>query len=135
MPRALSTSSAPIRVTWIVFRALAAIVTVPIAEELAFRAFLIRRFISRDFEALPLRMFTWGGLGVSSLAFGLLHGNLWLAGVLAGLLYAWALIRRGSIGEAVIAHATTNALLASYVLMFRRRHLWTLRRARSPAAQ
>jgi exosortase E/protease (VPEID-CTERM system) len=125
MPHALAEASAPIRITWIVFRALAAIVTVPIAEELAFRGFLLRRLISPDFEAVPPRTFTWLALGISSLAFGLLHGHLWLAGALAGLLYAWAMLRRGRIGEAVVAHATTNALLAAYVLLFHQWHLWS----------
>jgi exosortase E/protease (VPEID-CTERM system) len=125
MPSALAAVSAPVRITWILFRVLAAIVTVPIAEELAFRGFLIRRIVSAYFEALPMTTFTWLGLAISSLAFGLLHGQLWLAGTLAGLLYAWAMLRRGRIGEAVIAHATTNALLAAYVLAFHRWHLWS----------
>ena len=124
MPHTLADSSMPIQVTWISFRALSAVVTVPIAEELAFRGFLLRRVMSGDFESLPPNAFTWLGLGVSSVAFGLLHGNLWFAGILAGLLYAWALIRRGRIGEAVVAHATTNALLAGYVLIFEKWHLW-----------
>jgi len=124
MPHALADSSTPIRVTWIAFRALSAIITVPIAEELAFRGFLLRRLVSPDFEALPSNAFTWLGLGISSVAFGLLHGNLWLAGILAGLFYGWALIRRGRIGEAVVAHATTNALLTAYVLIFQKWHLW-----------
>ena len=97
----------------------------PIAEELAFRGFLLRRLISPDFEALPLHSFTWLGLGISSVAFGLLHGTLWFAAIVAGLLYAWTLIRRGRIGEAIIAHATTNALLAGYVLIFQKWHLWS----------
>jgi len=124
MPQALIDASAPIRMTWIVFRTLSAVITVPIAEELAFRGFVLRRVISPDFEALPLQSFTWMGLGISSVAFGLLHGNLWFAGILAGLLYAWTLIRRGRIGDAVAAHATTNALLAGYVLIFHKWHLW-----------
>ncbi len=124
MPHALASSSVPIRTTWIVFRILAAVVTVPIAEELAFRGFLLRRMISLDVEAVPAHTFTWLRLAISSIAFGLLHGNLWFAGILAGLLYAWALIRHGRIGEAVIAHATTNALLAGYVLIFQKWHLW-----------
>jgi CAAX prenyl protease-like protein len=124
MPQALAASTAPARATWILFRTLSAVTTVPIAEELVFRGFFIRRLISPDFESLPLTTFTWLGLGVSSLAFGLLHGNLWFAGILAGLLYGWALLRRGRIGDAVIAHATTNALLAGYVLIFHHWHLW-----------
>ena len=124
MPLSLAHASAPLRIGWIAFRILAAVVTVPIAEELAFRGFLLHRVASADFEALPLNSFTWLGLAISSLAFGCLHGHLWFAGTLAGLLYAWAMLRRGRIGEAVIAHATTNALLAGYVLMFHKWHLW-----------
>ena len=33
------------------------------------------------------------------------------------------MLRRGRIGEAVIAHAT-NTLIAANVLIFHRRHLW-----------
>jgi exosortase E/protease (VPEID-CTERM system) len=124
MPEALTGTTPAIRTTWIVFRILAAVITVPIAEELAFRGFLIRRFLSADIEALRPQSFTWLGLGITSLAFGILHGNLWFAGILAGLLYAWALLRRGRIGEAIAAHATTNALLAAYVLLFHKWHLW-----------
>lgn len=124
MPMALAAAPATQRISWIAFRALAAIVTVPIAEELAFRGYLIRRIVSADFEALPMTTFTWISLGVSSLAFGMLHGHLWFAGSLAGLIYAWAMLRRGRIGEAVIAHATTNALIAASVLFFHRWHLW-----------
>ena len=123
MPAALASSPSSIRAGWIVFRVLAAVVTVPIAEELAFRGFLLRRLATPQFETLPLTAFTWLGLAVSSLAFGLLHGHFWFVGTLAGLLYAWAMLRRGRIGEAVIAHATTNAFLACYVLLFHKWHL------------
>ena len=124
IPAALAAASAPARIGWIVFRTLAAVLTVPVAEELAFRGFLLRRLIASDFETLPATSFTWPALTASSLAFGLLHGHLWFAGTLAGLLYAWALLRRGRIGEAVAAHATSNALLAAYVLAFHQWHLW-----------
>ncbi len=124
MPEGLAAATPALRDAWIAFRVLAAVVTVPIAEELAFRGYLIRRFISPDVDSLPLKSFTWIGLAITSIAFGLLHGNLWFAGILAGLLYAWALLRRGRIGEAIVAHATTNALLAAYVLLFHKWHLW-----------
>ena len=52
----------------------------------------------------------------SSVAFGLMHGGRWFAGALAGLVYALVLRRRGRIGEAVAAHATTNLLLAIWVM-------------------
>ena len=106
----------PARFTWLAIRTLAAVVTVPIAEELAFRGFLIRRLISPDFESIDPRAFTWLSVVGSSLAFGLMHGDRWIAGMIAGLLYAAALLRRGRIGDAVAAHGTTNALLAVWVL-------------------
>jgi CAAX prenyl protease-like protein len=61
---------------------------------------------------------------VSSLLFGLLHGNRWVEGTAAGLLYGMMILRRGRIGDAVAAHATTNALLALYVLAFHHWQLW-----------
>jgi exosortase E/protease (VPEID-CTERM system) len=124
MPGALSTSSSTARITWIAFRILAASVTVPIAEELAFRGFLLRRLISQDFESVPFTRFTWFALLASSVLFGALHGGMWLGGILAGLLYGFAMIRTGRIGEAVAAHATTNALLAVYVLSYGVWRLW-----------
>ena len=110
--------------TWITFRVLAAVATVPIAEELAFRGFLMRRLLSQDFESVSFRRFSWFALLVSSLAFGLMHGGYWIAGSVAGILFGMAVIRRGRIGEAVVAHATANALLAAYVLAYHKWHLW-----------
>jgi CAAX prenyl protease-like protein len=112
------------RIAWIAFRTLAAVVTVPIVEELAFRGFLIRRLISPDFSALGMRRFTLFSLLVSSAAFGLLHGDRWLAGSIAGVLYALALVRKGRISDAIVAHATSNALLAAWVLIGGKWYLW-----------
>jgi exosortase E/protease (VPEID-CTERM system) len=124
MPAALIKAPGSARVAWIVLRVLTAVVTVPLAEELAFRGFVFRRLISADFEAVSSSKFTWLALGVSSLIFGILHGERWLAGTLAGALYAMAMVRRGRIGDAVAAHAITNALLAAYVLAFSAWSLW-----------
>jgi exosortase E/protease (VPEID-CTERM system) len=124
MPAALADASRGVRTLWIALRALAAVVTVPLAEELAFRGFLLRRLVSADFEAVSFRTFTWVALFASSFVFGLLHGDRWLAGTIAGLLYALASLRRGRLGEAVAAHATTNALLAVWVLTLQNWNLW-----------
>ena len=58
------------------------------------------------------------------MAFGLLHGDRWLAGTVAGLIYAVTYLRRGRIGDAVVAHAITNALLAGSVLVGGKWDLW-----------
>jgi exosortase E/protease (VPEID-CTERM system) len=124
MPAALVSASPVLRFAWIAFRILAASVTVPIAEELAFRGFLMRRLTSPAFDELSLRRVTLFALAVASVAFGLLHGSRWVAGTAAGGLYGLVAIRKGRLGEAVIAHAVTNALLAAYVVIFGRWQFW-----------
>jgi CAAX prenyl protease-like protein len=108
---------------WVIFRVVGSVVTVPMAEELAFRGYLTRRLMAADFESVPLRRFSWPAVLVSSLLFGVLHGR-WLAGFLAGLAYALVLSRRGRLSDAVLAHATTNALIAGYVLATGTWSLW-----------
>jgi exosortase E/protease (VPEID-CTERM system) len=113
---ALAALPASSRLTWIVFRVVAAAITVPIAEELAFRGYLARRLMNRDFERVSSTGLTLLAIGISSAAFGLMHGKQWFVGILAGLAYAGALKWKGRIGDAVVAHATTNLLLAVWVL-------------------
>jgi len=114
--RSKSVAPAGLAIGWGVVRILAAVVTVPLAEELAFRAFLIRRLIASDFLSLSPRTFTLFSVVASSLAFGSLHGSRWLIASVAGVLYSWLFVRRGRVADAVVAHAITNALLAIVVL-------------------
>ena len=110
---ALPTAS---RWTWIAFRIAAAVITVPIAEELAFRGYLARRLIHREFDQVPFSAVTALSIGLSSVAFGLMHGQQWIVGILAGLAYAAIMKRRGRLSDAIVAHATTNLLLAIWVI-------------------
>lgn len=124
VPPGLSALPAAAGVAWIIVRVLAAVITVPIAEELAFRGFLLRRLISADFESASLQRWTLVAVSASSLAFGLLHGDRWIAGTVAGLLYAATQKWRGRIGDAVVAHGVTNALIAIWVLWGGHWSLW-----------
>jgi exosortase E/protease (VPEID-CTERM system) len=123
-PADLSRLPTQVRAAWICCRAAAAIVTVPIAEELAYRGFLMRRLVSQRFDSIAFSNIRWPALGLSAVAFGITHGSLWLPGILAGLAYGLLAIRTGRIGESVAAHATTNALLAIDVLLFDQWQLW-----------
>lgn len=124
IPIGLAASPSATRIAWLIFRILAAVITVPIAEELAFRGFLLRRLISADFESVDLRRWSFLAVSVSSLVFGLMHGDRWIAGSMAGLLYAAAQKWRGRIGDAVVAHGVTNALIAIWVLWGGHWSLW-----------
>jgi len=110
---------------WLLFRLVGYVITVPLAEELAFRGFLTRRLARADFQNLPLGFFSWGSFLVSSVLFGALHGGLWLAGTIAGMSFALALYRRGAFGDAVQAHATTNGLIALYAFTTGHWSVWS----------
>jgi exosortase E/protease (VPEID-CTERM system) len=111
-------------VAWLVFRVLGSVIAIPLVEELAFRGYLIRKLIAKDFENVPLGQFSWFSFVLTSVLFGLLHDR-WIAGTLAGMGYALALYHRRQLGDAVIAHMTTNALIAIFVLTQARWSLWT----------
>ena len=96
---------------------------VPIIEELAFRGFLARRLSSHDFESLSPRRLTALGVVGSSLAFGLLHRRP-IAGTLAGLCYALVYRQRGELADAIVAHATTNAVLIAVAWALQWWELW-----------
>jgi CAAX prenyl protease-like protein len=124
IPIKLEALSTPLRGIWIASRVATSVLIVPIVEELAYRGFLMRRLSNEDFESVPYRSVSWLALSVTAVVFGLPHGALWLPAILAGLAYGLVLVRRGSIGEAVVAHATTNALIAAIVLGWNQWQLW-----------
>jgi exosortase E/protease (VPEID-CTERM system) len=108
---------------WVIARIAGAVITVPLAEELAFRGYLQRKLIAPDFTAVPFDQFTWASFAITSTAFGLLHQS-WIAGICAGMLFAFAVYRRGRLADAILAHAVANALLAAYILTTGNWSLW-----------
>jgi exosortase E/protease (VPEID-CTERM system) len=104
------------RLGWLAVRVTAAVVTVPIAEELAFRGYLARRLMDREFDQVAFSALRAVPIAVSSVAFGSMHGAQWVVGIVAGLAYALLVKRTGRFGDAVAAHATSNLLLAVWVL-------------------
>ena len=122
-PAGLAELSGAAALIWIGARVLGSTVTVPIIEELAFRGFLLRRLIARDFTKVPYDMLRWPAVLVSSLAFAAVHQQ-WVAGFVAGVSYAYAQSRRGLLTDAIIAHSVTNALIAVQVLLAAHWSLW-----------
>lgn len=110
-PAAIPELTPVARIAWIVTRLTGAVVIVPLVEELAFRGYLARRLTAAEFDAVSLRQITWPALLASSVLFGLMHHDV-VAGAAVGILYGLAARRRGRLGDAVLAHAVTNALLA-----------------------
>lgn len=100
---------------WMIFRVIGSVITVPIAEELAFRGYLMIRLSGSKVGETDRLRFSWIALIVSSVLFGLMHAD-WLAGIMAGLAYGLVRYHRGSLTDAIVAHAMTNLLLTFYVI-------------------
>jgi exosortase E/protease (VPEID-CTERM system) len=112
------------RVSWIFVRALAAITTVPIAEELAFRGYLARRIVGVDVESVKFSQLSVASIAVSSIAFGLMHGSMWAPGIVAGIIFAVVARLRNRVGEAVAAHVVANSILAVVALILKDYTIW-----------
>ncbi len=110
-------------IVWISVRIIGSVLIIPVVEELAFRGYLLRRLVSADFQSIDPRTFSWFSFLASSALFGALHSR-WLAGTVAGMLFAIALYRRGRLVDAVVAHAVANALIALHVLLTGQWSLW-----------
>ena len=83
-------------------------------EEVFFRSFLYRWLQKRDFLSIPLSRFDLSAFLWMVFLFTLEHDRP-LAAALAGAVYGFAAIRFG-LASAIIAHVTTNLLLALHVI-------------------
>lgn len=100
---------------FIVVRVTGAVLIVPLMEELFWRGFLIRWLVEEDFKKVPIGLYTLPSFVITVALFGMEHSQ-WLAGVVCGALYNWLYYRRKSLFACVVAHATSNAALAAWVL-------------------
>ncbi len=108
---------------WVVLRVADSVTLASIVKELAFRGYVMRRPIVLDFDRVPLTRWTPLAVPGASLLFGTLHERWWLAS-LAELAYALAVLRRGRLLDGIIAHATTNRIVAAYALTTGNWALW-----------
>ncbi len=98
-------------------------VVVPVAEELFWRGFLLRWWIDPRWQRVPVGTATWSSCAGVTLLFALAHPE-WLAAAVYCLLLNFLLYWRRDLWLCVVAHATSNLLLAGYVLMTGAWHLW-----------
>ena len=106
------------RLEWplIAMRWIGAALLVPVMEELFWRSFLMRWVQSPQFETVVPRAIGPKAVLLSTFVFMLAH-TLWLAAIIAGVVYALLYIRTGKLWVAVLAHAVTNGALGIWVVM------------------
>lgn len=100
-----------------------AVIVAPLAEELFFRSFLMRWLVRPDFATVDPRAVDRRAFLIQAALFASMH-SLIVAGFAAGLVYGWLYRLTGNLWTGVLAHATTNALLAAWVLTQGAWHLW-----------
>ena len=83
-------------------------------EEVFFRSFIYRWLQQRDFRAVPLSRFDLSAFLWTVFLFTLEHDRP-LVAALAGAVYGFVAIRWG-LASAILAHVTTNLLLALHVI-------------------
>ncbi len=99
---------------WLAARLLGTVLLVPVVEELFFRGYVLGRL-----EGIAGRA---GAVALSSVLFAMLHGR-WIEAGLAGTVFALVLLRRGRLGDAIVAHVAANLVIA----------LWAVARSDWPA--
>jgi uncharacterized protein len=107
-----------LKLTWwfVPIRTLGTVVTVPIAEELFWRGWLMRWWIDPHFEKVPLGKYVPSAFWIVAILFASEHGPYWDVGLIAGVIYNWWLIHTKNLADCILAHAVTNALLAAWVV-------------------
>jgi CAAX prenyl protease-like protein len=105
-------------------RTLRAAVFVPIAEELFWRGWLMRWVISPNFKKVPLGTWSARAFWAVAVLFAVEHGALWDVGLAAGILYNWWMVRTKSLGDVILAHGVTNAVLSAYVVFANQWQYW-----------
>jgi exosortase E/protease (VPEID-CTERM system) len=103
-------------ICWIIFRLIGFSIVVPVLEELAFRGGLHRLICGKLSSMTDERAAALIAFLLSSLAFGYMHADFF-AGTMAGAGFGLLVLRSGRVGDAIVAHAVTNFMLAITAMM------------------
>lgn len=101
--------------TFVGIRVLGSTLIVPPLEEVFYRSAVYRYWVAPNIESVPLHRFHFKAFLATSILFGVVHQE-WLAGIFCGAAFQWLVLRKGHLGDAMTAHAITNALLGLYVV-------------------
>ncbi|VAV84928.1 hypothetical protein MNBD_DELTA01-856 [hydrothermal vent metagenome] len=107
----------------IAIRLFGASIIVPVFEELFWRSFIMRYLIDSDISKVALGAFTAFSFIGTAVLFGLEH-HLWLAGIVAGLIYGGLLCYTKNLKSCIVSHGITNLFLGVYVIYSGNWHLW-----------
>jgi hypothetical protein len=100
------------------FRIAISVIAVPILEELFWRGWLMRWLIdSKDFTRIPLGAYAPQAFWLVAALFAIEHGSFWDVGFITGIIFNWWMVRTRNLWDCILMHATTNGVLAAYVVI------------------
>jgi len=106
------------------WRTVRASTVVPVAEELFWRAWLMRWLIRTDFRTVALGTYAPAAFWITALMFGAEHGPYWDVGLLTGALWNFWMMRSKSVADCILVHAVTNLLMSLYVIRYGQWQYW-----------
>ena len=105
-------------------RVIRSVVIVPMVEELFWRGWMMRWLIDADFRRAPWGAYTAASFWTVAFLFAAEHGPYWDVGLVAGVIFNLWMMRTKSLGDLILAHAVTNALLGAYVIAAGKWEYW-----------
>ena len=105
------------------FRVFGAAIVVPVMEELFWRSFIMRWLVRQEFLTVEAASVRLSAFLITAVLFGMQH-HLWVAGIVAGLIYGGLYVRTGNLWISILAHAVTNGALGVWVLANGQWRLW-----------
>lgn len=96
---------------------------VPVVEELFWRGFLLRWFISPDWEQVPLGTYQPTSFWLVTLLFTLAHPE-WLAAAGYGMLLNGLMYWKRNLWDCIVAHGVSNFVLGVWVVATGSWRLW-----------
>ncbi len=91
-------------------------VVVPMVEEVFYRSFVYRMLVDTRFNTVEFSTYKPLAFFGTSLLFGIVHGDLWMPGILCGMAYQWLCLRKNRLGDAMTAHALTNLIISFWTI-------------------
>jgi CAAX prenyl protease-like protein len=108
-----------------VLRISVAVITVPIVEELFWRAFMLRAFIDwQHFDRVPMGAFTWFSFLGTSLLSVAQHPANWGVSIFCWMLFNALFYWKRSILFLILVHGITNLVLYVYVIQWQDWMFW-----------
>jgi len=115
-PLAYFAASPALGWAFVAVRVLGRSLVVPALEEVFYRSFFYRSIAGAKFYEVPIGRWHAPAFFITSLVFGLAHPDQWFSAIVCGAAYQLLVVGKKRLGDAMLAHATTNLIISGYAI-------------------